>query len=166
MNYKKLTIYSIVINVLINLIYFLDSTFLTDTIGSYIFIGTLAVLFVVYYIKRYDIKYTKDVIKKDILIGILWMALSLVLGYFLMKLHVELKPCNSGFECLLYGFDFIALAAINILYVMLILTINLTNLFLKKTGLSDKKNIIISIPTGIVIFSLLAFIVNCILQNI
>ena len=32
MNYKKLTIYALIINILMNVIFFIDNTFLTDTI--------------------------------------------------------------------------------------------------------------------------------------
>ena len=37
MNYKKLTIYALIINILMNLIFFIDNTFLTDSVGYYIY---------------------------------------------------------------------------------------------------------------------------------
>ena len=37
MNYKKLTIYALIINILMNVIFLIDNTFLTDTVGYYIY---------------------------------------------------------------------------------------------------------------------------------
>ena len=48
----------------------------------------------------------------------------------------------------------------------MILVINGINLLLKKTKLSDKKNIMISIPAGIVSFLLIAFIIQKIFEVI
>lgn len=165
MNYKKLTIYSVIINILMNAIFFIDNTFLTDNVGYYIFVGILFVSFIFYYLKRYNIKYTKDVIKKDILVAVLWIILSFILGYILMEINVSLTPKllidpNSMPSCLIY----MILATINMLYALLILSINAINLFLKKTGLSDTKNILISIPTGSIIYLLVLYIVTKILQ--
>lgn len=165
MNYKKLTIYSVIINILMNVIFFIDNTFLTDNVGYYIFVCILFVSFIFYYLKRYNIKYTKDVIKKDILVAVLWIILSFVLGYILMEINNSLTPKllidpNSMSSCLIY----MILATINMLYALLILSINAINLFLKKTGLSDTKNILISIPTGSIIYLLVLYIVTKILQ--
>ena len=55
---------------------------------------------------------------------------------------------------------------INILYGFMILVINGINLLFKKAKLSDKKNIIISIPTGIIIYLLILFIIQKILEVI
>ena len=165
MNYKKLTIYAVIINILMNVIFFIDNTFLTDNVGYYIFVGILFVSFVFYYLKRYNIKYTKDVIKKDILVASLWIILSFILGYIFMEMNNSLTPKllidpNSMPSCLIY----MVLATINMLYALLILSINTTNLFLKKTGLSDVKNILISIPTGSIIYLLVLYIISKILQ--
>jgi hypothetical protein len=48
----------------------------------------------------------------------------------------------------------------------MILVINGINLLLKKTKLSDKKNIMISIPAGIVSFLLIVFIIQKIFEVI
>ena len=58
------------------------------------------------------------------------------------------------------------LAIINILYGFMILVINGINLLLKKAKLSDKKNIIISIPAGIIIYLLILFTIQKILEVI
>ena len=72
MNYKKLTIYALIINILMNVIFFIDNTFLTDTVGYYIYFLILLVAFIIYYIKKYDKRYDKKVIFKDILITVMW----------------------------------------------------------------------------------------------
>lgn len=165
MNYKKLTIYALVINLLMNLIYFVDKTFLSDIAGTYLFFGILIITFILYYIKRYKIKIDKKVIKKDLLIVVLWIVISMILSTIFMELNVNIKPCSGiGFSCFLYGFDYIILGAINVLYAILILIINLMNLLLKKTKLSDKTNIIISIPSGIIIFSIIMLILGYLLK--
>ena len=48
MNYKKLTIYALIINILMNLIFFIDNTFLTDSVGYYIYFLILLVSFIFY----------------------------------------------------------------------------------------------------------------------
>lgn len=164
MNYKKLTIYSIVINIVMNLLFFVCHAFINEDVGYYLFLGIEVAIFIVYYIKRYKIKYTKDVVKKDILVGVLWIVISFVIGFLLANLYDTLFPMKVTFESGLEPLVYIMLAGINMLFALLILTVNLTNLFLKKTGLSDKKNIIISIPTGIIIYSLIMYILVKVLQ--
>lgn len=165
MNYKKLTIYALIINLLMNLIYFVDKTFLSDIVGTYLFFGILIITFILYYIKRYKIKMDKKVIKKDLLIAVLWIVISMIFATIFMELNVNIKPCSGiGLSCFLYGFDYIILGAINVLYAILILIINLMNLLLKKTKLSDKTNIIISIPSGIIIFSIIMLILGYLLK--
>lgn len=164
MNYKKLTIYSIVINIVMNLLFFVCHAFINEDVGYYLFLGIEVAIFIVYYIKRYKIKYTKDVVKKDILVGVLWIVISFVIGFLLANLYDTLFPTKVTFESGLEPLVYLMLAGINMLFALLILTVNLTNLFLKKTGLSDKKNIIISIPTGIIIYSLIIYILVKILQ--
>ncbi len=167
MNYKKLTIYALIINILMNVIFFIDNTFLTDTVGYYIYFLILLVTFIIYYIKKYDKRYDKKVIFKDILITVMWGFLSGLLGVLFSNLSESLKPCNGiGFSCFLYKIEYIVLAIINILYGWMILVINGINLLLKKTKLSDKKNIMISIPAGIVSFLLIVFIIQKILEVI
>lgn len=167
MNYKKLTIYALIINILMNVIFFIDNTFLTDTVGYYIYFLILLVAFIIYYIKKYDKRYDKKVIFKDILITIMWGFLSGLLGVLLLNLSESLKPCYSiGFSCFLYKIEYLVLAIINILYGLMILVINGINLLLKKTKLSDKKNIMISIPAGIVSFLLIVFIIQKIFEVI
>lgn len=167
MNYKKLTIYALIINILMNVIFFIDNTFLTDTIGYYIYFLILLVAFIFYYIKKYDKKYDKKVIFKDILITVMWGFLSGLLGVLFSNLSESLKPCDGiGFSCFLYKIEYLVLAIINILYGWMILVINGINLLLKKTKLSDKKNIMISIPAGIVSFLLIVFIIQKILEVI
>ena len=85
MNYKKLTTYVIVINILMNLIFFIDNTFLTDSVGYYIYFLILLVSFIFYYVKKYDKKYDKKVVFKDILITIIWGLLSGILGFIFTK---------------------------------------------------------------------------------
>ena len=164
MNYKKLTIYSVVINVVMNLLFFICHAYINEDVGYYLFLGIEFIIFIIYYVKRYKIKYTKDIVKKDILIGVLWIVLSFILGYLLATLYDTLFPNVNIEYSLLPSTIFIIMAGINMLFALLILTVNLVNLFLKKTGLSDKKNIIISIPTGIIIFSLIIYILVKILQ--
>lgn len=164
MNYKKLTIYSVVINVVMNLLFFICHAYISEDAGYYLFLGIELIIFIIYYVKRYKIKYTKDIVKKDILIGVLWIVLSFILGYLLAVLYDTLFPDVNIEYSLLPSTIFIIMAGINMLFALLILTVNLVNLFLKKTGLSDKKNIIISIPTGIIIFSLIIYILVKILQ--
>ncbi len=164
MNYKKLTIYSVVINVVMNLLFFICHAYINEDVGYYLFLGIELIIFIIYYVKRYKIKYTKDIVKKDILIGVLWIVLSFILGYLLAVLYDTLFPDVNIEYSLLPSTIFIIMAGINMLFALLILTVNLVNLFLKKTGLSDKKNIIISIPTGIIIFSLIIYILVKILQ--
>lgn len=167
MNYKKLTIYALIINILMNVIFFIDNTFLTDTVGYYIYFLILLVALIIYYIKKYDKRYDKKVIFKDILITVMWGFLSGLLGVLLSNLSESLKPCNGiGFSCFLYKIEYLVLAIINILYGWMILVINGINLLLKKTKLSDKKNIMISIPAGIVSFLLIIFIIQKILEVI
>ena len=163
MNYKKLTTYVIVINILMNLIFFIDNTFLTDSVGYYIYFLILLVSFIFYYVKKYD----KKVVFKDILITIIWGLLSGILGFIFTKLSVNIRPCsNIGFGCFLYKIEYMILAIINILYGFMILVINGINLLLKKAKLSDKKNIIISIPAGIIIYLLILFTIQKILEVI
>lgn len=167
MNYKKLTIYALIINILMNVIFFIDNTFLTDTVGYYIYFLILLVAFIIYYIKKYDKRYDKKVIFKDILITVMWGFLSGLLGVLLSNLSESLKPYYSiGFNCFLYKIEYLVLAIINILYGLMILVINGINLLLKKTKLSDKKNIMISIPAGIVSFLLIVFIIQKIFEVI
>lgn len=167
MNYKKLTIYALIINILMNIIFFIDNTFLTDTVGYYIYFLILLVTFIIYYIKKYDKRYDKKVIFKDILITVMWGFLSGLLGVLFSNLSESLKPCDGiGFSCFLYKIEYLVLAIINILYGWMILVINGINLLLKKTKLSDKKNIMISIPAGIVSFLLIVFIIQKILEVI
>lgn len=167
MNYKKLTIYALIINILMNIIFFIDNTFLTDTVGYYIYFLILLVAFIIYYIKKYDKRYDKKVIFKDILITVMWGFLSGLLGVLFSNLSESLKPCDGiGFSCFLYKIEYLVLAIINILYGLMILVINGMNLLLKKTKLSDKKNIMISIPAGIVSFLLIVFIIQKILEVI
>lgn len=167
MNYKKLTIYALIINILMNVIFFIDNTFLTDTVGYYIYFLILLVTFIIYYIKKYDKRYDKKVIFKDILITVMWGFLSGLLGVLFSNLSESLKPCDGiGFSCFLYKIEYLVLAIINILYGWMILVINGINLLLKKTKLSDKKNIMISIPAGIVSFLLIVFIIQKILEVI
>lgn len=167
MNYKKLTIYALIINILMNLIFFIDNTFLTDMVGYYIYFLILLVAFIFYYTKKYDKKYDKKVIFKDILIAVMWGFLSGLLGTLFFNLSENLKPCDSiGFGCFLYKIEYLVLAIINILYGWMILVINGINLLLKKTKLSDKKNIMISIPAGIVSFILIIFVIQKILEAI
>lgn len=167
MNYKKLTIYALIINILMNVIFFIDNTFLTDTVGYYIYFLILLVAFIIYYIKKYDKRYDKKVIFKDILITVMWGFLSGLLGVLFSNLSESLKPCDGiGFSCFLYKIEYLVLAIINILYGLMILVINGINLLLKKTKLSDKKNIMISIPAGIVSFLLIVFIIQKILEVI
>lgn len=167
MNYKKLTIYTLIINILMNVIFFIDNTFLTDIVGYYIYFLILLVAFIFYYIKKYDKKYDKKVIFKDILITVMWGFLSGLLGVLFSNLSESLKPCDGiGFSCFLYKIEYLVLAIINILYGWMILVINGINLLLKKTKLSDKKNIMISIPTGIVSFLLIVFVIQKILEVI
>ena len=164
MNYKKLTIYSVVINIVMNLLFFACDAFISEEVGYYLFLGIELAIFVVYYVKRYKIKYTKDVVKKDILVGILWIVLSFVLGYLLASLYDTLFPDVNTEYSMMPSMIFIIMGGINMLYALLILNVNLVNLFLKKTGLSDKKNIIISIPTGIITYSLIIYILVKVLQ--
>lgn len=164
MNYKKLTIYSVVINVVMNLLFFICHAYINEDVGYYLFLGIELILFIIYYVKRYKIKYTKDIVKKDILIGVLWIVLSFIIGFLLANLFADLFSVRVSFESGLEPLVYLMLAGINMLFALLILTVNLVNLFLKKTGLSDKKNIIISIPTGIIIFSLIIYILVKILQ--
>lgn len=167
MNYKKLTIYALITNILMNVIFFIDNTFLTDTVGYYIYFLILLVAFIFYYIKKYDKKYDKKVIFKDILITVMWGFLSGLLGVLFSNLSESLKPCdNIGFGCFLYKVEYLILAIINILYGWMILVINGINLLLKKTKLSDKKNIMISIPIGIISFLLIVFVIQKILEVI
>ncbi len=167
MNYKKLTIYALIINILMNVIFFIDNTFLTDTVGYYIYFSILLVAFIFYYIKKYDKRYDKKVIFKDILITVMWGFLSGLLGVLFSNLSESLKPCDGiGFSCFLYKIEYLVLAIINILYGWMILVINGINLLLKKTKLSDKKNIMISIPAGIVSFLLIVFVIQKILEII
>ena len=167
MNYKKLTIYALIINILMNVIFFIDNTFLTDTVGYYIYFLILLVTFIIYYIKKYDKRYDKKIIFKDILITVMWGFLSGLLGVLFSNLSESLKPCNGiGFSCFLYKIEYLVLAIINILYGWMILVINGINLLLKKTKLSDKKNIMISIPAGIVSFLLIVFIIQKIFEVI
>ena len=167
MNYKKLTIYALIINILMNVIFFIDNTFLTDTVGYYIYFLILLVAFIIYYIKKYDKRYDKKVIFKDILITVMWGFLSGLLGVLLLNLSESLKPFYSiGFNFFLYKIEYLVLAIINILYGLMILVINGINLLLKKTKLSDKKNIMISIPAGIVSFLLIVFIIQKIFEVI
>ena len=163
MNYKKLTIYALIINILMNLIFFIDNTFLTDSVGYYIYFLILLVSFIFYYVKKYD----KKVVFKDILITIIWGLLSGILGFIFTELSVNIRPCsNIGFGCFLYKIEYMILAIINILYGFMILVINGINLLLKKAKLSDKKNIIISIPAGIIIYLLILYIIQKILEVI
>lgn len=164
MNYKKLTIYSIVINVVMNLLFFVCHAFINEDVGYYLFLGIELSIFIVYYIKRYKIKYTKDVVKKDILVGILWIVISFILGYLLASLYDTLFPDVNPEYSMMPSMIFIITGGINMLFALLILTVNLVNLFLKKTGLSDKKNIIISIPTGIIMYTLIIYILVKVLQ--
>lgn len=164
MNYKKLTIYSVVINVVMNLLFFICHAYISEDAGYYLFLGIELIIFIIYYVKRYKIKYTKDIVKKDILIGVLWIVLSFIIGFLLANLFAGLFSVRVSFESGLEPLVYLMLAGINMLFALLILTVNLVNLFLKKTGLSDKKNIIISIPTGIIIFSLIIYILVKILQ--
>ncbi len=167
MNYKKLTIYALIINILMNVIFFIDNTFLTDAVGYYIYFLILIVAFIFYYIKKYDKRYDKKVIFKDILITVMWGFLSGLLGVLFSNLSESLKPCDGiGFSCFLYKIEYLVLAIINILYGWMILVINGINLLLKKTKLNDKKNIMISIPAGIVSFLLIIFVLQKILEVI
>ena len=167
MNYKKLTTYTIVINILMNLIFFIDNTFLTDLVGYYIYFLILLVSFIFYYVKKYDKKYDKKVVFKDILITVIWGLLSGILGFIFTELSVNIRPCsNIGFGCFLYKIEYMILAIINILYAFMILVINGINLLLKKAKLSDKKNIMISIPAGIIIYLLILFTIQKILEVI
>lgn len=166
MNYKKLTIYSVIINIIMNLLFFVFHAYINEDVGYYLFFGIELAIFIIYYIKRYKVQYTKEIIKKDILLAVLWIVLSFIIGFLLANLFSELFPNRISFESGLEPLVYIVLAGINMLFALLILMVNLTNLFLKKTGLSDKKNIIISIPTGIIIYSLILYILIKVLQII
>lgn len=164
MSYKKLSLYAVLTNIVMFMIFFIDNTFLTDLLGYYAFLLILLISFIFYYKNKYDKKYSKMVVFKDILVAIVWIILSGVLGGLLYNLSTELNPCNvTGFGCFLYKIEYVILAMINMLFAFLILVTNLINLILKKTKLSDKKNIMISIPLGIITSGLIIYLLGVLL---
>ena len=47
MNYKKLTIYSVIINIIMNLLFFVFHAYINEDVGYYLFFGIELAIFII-----------------------------------------------------------------------------------------------------------------------